>query len=96
MAMLGADLLAHVTTVRMGYVAPFAFMLSIGGAYAFCINVWDVGVAVLAGVFGFALTRYGHSLATLVIGFLLGVCAELSFVQSLQISVRSYSYNETA
>jgi len=91
MAMMCADILARVTTVRMGYVVPVTFMLAIGGAYAGRENIWDVGVAILAGIFGFALTRYGYSLITLVIGFLLGVRAEVSFVQSLQISAGSYA-----
>ncbi|MFQ5918376.1 MAG: tripartite tricarboxylate transporter permease, partial [Candidatus Binatia bacterium] len=91
MAMMCADILAWVTTVRMGYVVPVAFMLAIGGAYAARENIWDVGVAVLAGIFGFVLTRYGYSIITLVIGFLLGVRAEVSFVQSLQISNGSYA-----
>lgn len=90
MIMFGADVLAAVTTVRVGYIVPIAFMLAVGGAYAARENVWDVAVAILAGIFGFMLTRYGYSLVTLVIGFLLGVRAEQSFVQSLQISAGSY------
>ncbi|MFQ5849624.1 MAG: tripartite tricarboxylate transporter permease [Candidatus Binatia bacterium] len=91
MAMMGADILSRVTTLRIGYVVPVAFLLAIGGAYAARENVWDVGMAVLAGIFGFVLTRYGYSIVTLVIGFLLGVRAELSFVQSLQISAGTYA-----
>jgi putative tricarboxylic transport membrane protein len=91
MAMMGADILAGVTTARVGYVVPIAFLLAIGGAYAARENIWDVGVAVLAGIFGFLLNRHGYSLVTLVIGFLLGVRAELSFMQSLQISGGSYA-----
>ena len=91
MAMMGADLLARVTTVRICYVVPIAFLLAIGGAYAARENIWDVAVAILAGAFGFVLNRYGYSLIALVIGFLLGVRAELSFVQSLQISDGSYA-----
>jgi putative tricarboxylic transport membrane protein len=91
MILLCADILARVTTVRMGYVVPVTFMLAIGGAYAGRENIWDVGVAILAGIFGFVLIRYGYSLITLVIGYLLGVRAEVSFVQSLQISDGSYA-----
>ncbi len=91
MAMMCADILARVTTVQIGYVVPVAFLLSIGGAFAARENIWDVGIAILAGVFGFVLTRFGYSLVTLVIGFLLGVRAEQSFVQSLQISDGSYA-----
>ena len=91
MAMFGADILARVTTLRVGYVVPAAFLLSIGGAYAARENVWDIGIAIVAGILGFAFNRFGFSLVTLVIGFLLGVRAELSFVQSLQISAGSYA-----
>ena len=78
MAMFGADILARVTTLRVGYVVPAAFLLSIGGAYAARENVWDIGIAIVAGILGFAFNRFGFSLVTLVIGFLLGVRAELS------------------
>lgn len=91
MAMFGADLLARVTTLRIGYVVPAAFLLSIGGAYAARENIWDVAIAILAGILGFAFNRFGFSLVTLVIGFLLGVRAEQSFVQSLQMSGGDYS-----
>ena len=91
MAAFGADILARVTTLRVGYVVPAAFLLSVGGAYAARENVWDIGIAIAAGVLGFAFNRFGFSLVTLVIGFLLGVRAELSFVQSLQISAGSYA-----
>lgn len=91
MAAFGADFLARVTTLRIGYVVPAAFLLSIGGAYAARENIWDVGIAVLAGILGFAFNRFGFSLVTLVIGFLLGVRAEQSFVQSLQMSGGDYS-----
>lgn len=91
MAAFGADILARVTTLRIGYVIPAAFVLSVGGAYAARENIWDVGIAVLAGMLGFAFNRFGFSLVTLVIGFLLGVRAEQSFVQSLQMSGGSYA-----
>ena len=91
MAAFGADILARVTTLKVGYVVPAAFLLSIGGAYAARENVWDIGIAIAAGIIGFAFNRFGFSLVTLVIGFLLGVRAELSFMQSLQMSGGSYA-----
>lgn len=91
MAAFGADVLARVTTLKVGYVVPAAFLLSVGGAYAARENIWDVGIAVLAGIMGFAFNRFGFSLVTLVIGFLLGIRAEQSFVQSLQMSGGDYS-----
>jgi len=86
-----ANALARLTFVKVYYIAPVVLVLVTLGAFALRSNVWDVGLAILAGVFGFALKRSGYPVITLAIGFVLGEIAESAFHQSLSIAYGSYS-----
>lgn len=89
--LLLARWLARVILVPTGLLVPIIVALILTGAYAIRQNFWDIGVAVLSGIFGYFLTRHGFSLLPLVIGFLLGGVAEQTFIQSLHISEGSLS-----
>ena len=68
------------------WLAPFVLTLVFVGTYMLRSNVFDVAAAVLAGIFGFVMRRYGFPLVTIAIGFILGPLAERSFQQSMQMS----------
>jgi putative tricarboxylic transport membrane protein len=78
--------LARLTQIRPVYMAPLILALSMAGTYLARNNLWDVFVAILAGVFGYFFTKAGFSVVTLIIGFLLGEIAERAYFQSMQIS----------
>lgn len=78
--------LARVTLLPMSLTVPVIVVFILAGASAVRQNFWDMGVAILSGIFGYLLTRSGFSLLPLIIGFLLGDEAERSFIQSLYIS----------
>ncbi len=78
--------LALVATVPVGLLVPVVVILILAGSFAVRQNFWDMLVSISSGVFGYFLTRYGFSLLPLIIGFLLGTPAEVSFIQSLHIS----------
>jgi putative tricarboxylic transport membrane protein len=61
------------------------------GVYASRQSIWDVALALIVGLFGYALDRLGFSLVTMAIGFVLGFLAERNFAQSLQMSAGDYS-----
>ena len=54
------------------------------------MSIFDVGLAVVAGIFGYCMRRFGFPLITVVIGFILGPLAEKAFLQSLMISDGRY------
>lgn len=87
LGLLGADLLTRVTTLNVKYLVPTILVVSLIGAYADRENIWDVLMAIVAGLLGYGLVRFGFPIITLVIGFVLGRLAERSFLQSLQISM---------
>lgn len=81
-----ANWLARLATVKVVYLAPLIVVLSLVGTYLWRNNLWDIFVAVIAGVAGYALSKAGYSAVTFIIGYLLGDIAERAFFQSMQIS----------
>lgn len=84
--LIGADLLTRVTTLNVKYLVPTILVVSLVGVYADRENIWDVLLAIIAGILGYGLLRFGFPIITLVIGFVLGRLAERAFLQSLQMS----------
>lgn len=78
--------LARVSLLQSRWLAPFVLTLVFVGTYMLRSNIFDVAAAVLAGMFGFVMRRYGFPLVTIAIGFILGPLAERSFQQSMQMS----------
>ncbi len=78
--------LARLSVLPSRWIAPFVLVLVFLGTYMVRTNIWDVCMAVVAGIFGYLLRRYGFPLITIVIGYILGPLAEKSYLQSMQIS----------
>jgi putative tricarboxylic transport membrane protein len=79
-------LLARLSVLPSRWIAPFVLVLVFVGTYMVRTNIFDVFMAVAAGIFGYLLRRYGFPLITIVIGYILGPLAERSYLQSMQIS----------
>jgi putative tricarboxylic transport membrane protein len=79
-------LLARLSVLPSRWIAPFVLVLVFAGTYMVRTNIFDVFMAVAAGIFGYLLRRYGFPLITIVIGYILGPLAERSYLQSMQIS----------
>ena len=82
--------LARLSVLPSRWIAPFVLVLVFTGTFMLRSNIFDVGLAVLAGIFGYVMRRFGFPLITIVIGFILGPLAERAFLQSLMISDGSY------
>jgi putative tricarboxylic transport membrane protein len=83
----GANLLARLTTLDVKFLVPTILAISLLGAYADRENLWDVGLAIAAGVMAYGLNRFGFPIVTMVIGFVMGRIAERAFAQSLQMEL---------
>lgn len=90
LGLLIAPWMARLSTVPSRIIAPFVLLLVFFGAYMGRTNIFDVGVAILAGVLGYVMRRCGFPLVTVVMGFILGPLAERAFLQSLEMSDGSY------
>ena len=89
--MLIAPMMARISLVPSRIIAPFVLMLVFFGAYMVRGNIFDVGLALLAGVFGYTMRRSGFPLITVVMGFILGPLVERAFLQTLQMSDGNFS-----
>jgi TctA family transporter len=85
-----APLMARISLIPSRIIAPFVLMLVFFGAYLAKGNIFDVGMALAAGLLGYTLRRFGFPLITVVMGFILGPLVERAFLQSLQMSDGSF------
>ena len=79
----GAKLFARVTLIPTRILWPSVFVFSVVGAYALDQSMFDVWVAIIAGVIGFFMRRYGFSVVPLAIGLILGGMLEQRLGQSM-------------
>ena len=78
--------LARLSVLPSRWIAPFVLVLVFVGTYMVRTNIFDVAMAIGAGIFGYLMRRYGFPLITIVIGYILGPMAEKAYLQSMQIS----------
>jgi len=90
LGLLTVPWLARLSILPSRWIAPFVLVLVFTGTFMLRSNIFDVGLALLAGISGYTLRRFGFPLITIVIGFILGPLAERAFLQSLMISDGSY------
>jgi len=88
--LLAANILVKVTFVNVRYIAPIVIILCFVGAYAVRENFWDVIAAIIFGIIGYGMMKFGYPIVCLVIGYILGIMAETAFHQSLMIASGSY------
>lgn len=79
----GAKLFARVTLIPVQVLWPSVFVFSIVGAYALDQSMFDVWVALISGVLGYFMRRYGFSVVPLAIGLILGGMLEQRLGQSM-------------
>lgn len=84
--LLTTPILARISVVKSRWLAPFVLSLVVVGTYMLNQNILDSGIAILVGIMGYVLRRFGFPLITVAIGFILGPLIETSMLQSLLIS----------
>jgi putative tricarboxylic transport membrane protein len=88
--LMASRLLIKIAHTNLSYVIPIVGSICLVGAYAIRGDIWDVLLAILFGFVGFGLRTFGFPIITLVMGYVLGSMAEVSFMQSLMISETGY------
>lgn len=79
----GAKIFARVTLIPVQVLWPCVFVFSVVGAYALDQSMFDVWVALISGVLGYFMRRYGFSVVPLAIGLILGGMLEQRLGQSM-------------
>lgn len=88
--LMSAQFMARFSVLPSRALAPFVLTLVFVGTFMVRTNIFDVGLALLAGVFGYMMRRFHFPIITVVMGFILGPLAERSFLLSLQMSDWNY------
>lgn len=78
-----SPVLAPIAKMPGVYVAPVIFVISLVGAYTIGLRRSDILVALIAGVVGFVLKKYGFGLVPIVLGLILGKLVEQSLGQTM-------------
>lgn len=86
-----AKYVARVTTIRHDVVMAGILSIALIGAFAVRSNILDVGVAIVIGVLGYLMGKYGYSLVGFVLGFILGPIAERGFQRSMLLADGDYA-----
>lgn len=79
----GATAFARITLVPTQILWPCVFIFSVVGAYALDQSMFDVWIALAAGILGYLMRRYGFSVVPLAIGLILCGMLEQRFGQSM-------------
>ena len=79
----GARIFARATLIPLTILWPMVFLFSMVGAYALDQSIIDVWIALVFGVIGYLMKRYGFSVVSLAIGLILGGMLEKRLGQSM-------------
>jgi putative tricarboxylic transport membrane protein len=94
--LLIAHWVAKVSQIRTAILCPIIVALSAVGCYAIRSNMFDVGVMLVFGVFGYFLRITGFAAAPLVLGMVLSPIAEGNWRRALILSrgnIMSYFFS---
>ena len=81
--LLIAKQVVKISVVPMTILCPIILALSLIGAYAIRLNVFDVYVMLFFGLLGYAMRKFGFATAPVVLGMILGPMAEKNWRQAV-------------
>ena len=90
MGLTMARFYARVINIKKTYLIPSILVLSFIGSYAIQFSFFDVGLALVFGVFGYFMRYYGYPLSPVMIALILGPIAEQNFCRALMVSHGSF------
>jgi len=83
--MLGVNLFSKVISVERYFLIPCILVLSLVGAYAINQSMFDVYFAIVMGVLGYLLQKYGFPLSPILLALILGPLCESNIRRYMQI-----------
>ncbi len=84
--LFAARYIARVSAVPMGYLGPVITALCVIGTYAIRNNLFDVGVMVFFGLFGFILKRCGFAAPPMILGMVLSDICENNWRRAVMLA----------
>ena len=83
--MFGVKLFTKVISVQRYFLIPCILILSLVGAYSINQSMFDVYFAIVMGVIGYLLQKYGFSLSPILLALILGPLCESNIRRYMQI-----------
>jgi len=81
----GVRMISKILLVPYKYIAPVIIMFCIWGTYSIRNNPWDIWVVVIFGVIGYLMNKYGYSLVSFTLGFILGPLTESYLIHTIRL-----------
>jgi len=76
----------QILRIPYAFLFPIILLLTLVGSYTLNNSIWDIGVMIIFGIFGYLMKKFDYEPAPLVMALVLGPMFENSFRQSLIIS----------
>lgn len=83
---VGIKYFSYILKIRMQYIVPTVLVLALFGAYSVRNSLFDVGVAIVLGIFGAVFKKMEVPLAPIIIGVVLGPLIETNLARSMRIA----------
>ena len=81
----GVRFFAKIVSVEKKMLYPIILIVSLLGAYSINRSVFDIGVCVAFGVFGWIMNKYEFPLSPILLALILGPMCEKNFVRYMNI-----------
>lgn len=82
---LGVRFFAKIVSVEKKMLYPMILVISLLGAYSINKSVFDVGVCVAFGIFGWIMNKYEFPLSPILLALILGPMCEQNYVRFMNI-----------
>ena len=82
----GVRFFAKIVSVEKSMLYPIILVISLLGAFSINKNVYDVGVCVAFGIFGWLMNKYEFPLSPILLTLILGPMCEKNFVRFMNIN----------
>lgn len=83
--MLGVNLFSKIINIQRYILIPCILVLSLVGSYAINQSMFDVYFAIVMGVVGYLLQKYGFTLSPILLSLILGPMSESNIRRYMQI-----------
>lgn len=81
----GVRFFAKIVSVEKKMLYPIILVISLLGAFSINKNVFDIGVCVAFGIFGWLMNKYEFPLSPILLALILGPMCEKNFVRFMNI-----------
>ncbi|MCL2852779.1 MAG: tripartite tricarboxylate transporter permease [Defluviitaleaceae bacterium] len=91
LGMLGVRVFAKILDIPLNILMPCVLILCLLGTYSNTMNIIDMRIALIAGVFGYFFQKAKFPIPPIILGLILGPLVEFNFRRALLMSNGDFS-----